>query len=385
MRRIYLDHAATTPLLPVAREAMLPWLDSGNPSSLYQEGRRAKDAIDQARESLSGALGCLFAEVIFTSSGTEAANLAILGAALANENHHRSRILLGAAEHHCVLHTAHLLERLGYRVELLPVDRCGRVQVDDIGDDVLLVSVMHANNELGTINDLASISALARARGAILHCDAVQSFMSVPWGVNELGADLVSVSAHKVNGPKGSGALYVKAGTRLKPLMLGGGQERELRAGTENVAAIVGFGAAVREHTDGISDNRISARARFLEVLDGGYALTVPSPERPGTAIPCLPGHLHLRYPGIDAETMLIVLDRLGVSASSGSACSSGSLEPSHVLRACGYSPSEAKEGLRFTFGKGTTDDEATEAAERVNDAARRLTGGRGSGAPSAK
>ncbi|HEY0867913.1 MAG TPA: cysteine desulfurase family protein [Fimbriimonas sp.] len=367
--RLYLDHAATTPLSTSAREAMLPWLDCGNPSSLYEEGRKAKDAIDASRESLSQALGCLFAEVVFTSSGTEAANLAVLGLAAANLDPRRNRVLIGAAEHHCVLHAEPLLQRLGYRVEMLPVDRYGRVQTDaletNIGSDVLLVSVMHANNELGSINDAARISEITHRQGAAFHCDAVQSFLSLgSRTVGDLGADLVSVSAHKVNGPKGCGALYVRAGTRIKPLAVGGGQERELRAGTENVAAIAGFGAAVAEHRAGVPDGRLAARQAFWETLvKDGLARTVPE------EIPTLPGHLHLRYPGIGAETLLIVLDRLGVSASSGAACSAGSVEPSHVLLACGYRLEEAREGLRFTFGKSTTEEEAVEAARRLNRA----------------
>ncbi len=361
--RIYLDHAATTPLLPEAREAMLPWLAEGygNPSSLHQEGRKAKDAIDQAREIISKSLGCLFAEVLFTSSGTEAANLAILGSALNCSDAKRTRILLVATEHHCVIHTSALLTKLGFRVEMIPVDRFARVDLDALeammGDDVLLVSVMHANNETGTIQSIQDVSRLCRQHGALFFCDAVQTYLT-GWKVEDLGADLVALSAHKVNGPKGVGAIYIRAGVKLQPLALGGGQEREMRAGTENVAGITGFGAAVAKQPR--KPDVSALRDAFLDRLNDALP-TVP--DRSLT----LGGHAHLRFPGIDAETMLIRLDRMGVSASSGAACSSGSLEPSHVLLACGYSEAEAKVGLRFTFGWPLTMADAIEAARRVN------------------
>lgn len=360
---------------------MVPWLTSefGNPSSLHAEGRRAKDAIDEARATVSRALGCLFAEVVFTSSGTEAANLAILGAALANPDPSRSRILLGAAEHHCVLHTKPLLERLGYRVELIPVDPEGRVTVTAVealvGDDVFIVSVMHANNELGTINPVHHISGLAHALGALVHCDAVQTFLVPDLGglVEATRADLISISGHKVNGPKGVGALYQRAGVKLKPLTLGGGQEREMRAGTENVAAIVGFGAAVAWRASlSVRGTDVNPRDIFLSrLVEAEFIQTASSLEN------LLSGHAHVRLPGVDAETMLIRLDRMGVGASSGAACSSGSLEPSHVLLACSYSMREAKEGLRFTFGLDSTVEQAEEAARRVIAAAEMIIAAR--------
>lgn len=366
--RIYLDHAATTPLAPEVREAMLPWLDAGNASSLHAEGRRAKDAIDAARETLSATLGCEFGEVVFTSGGTEAANFAIVGSAMANRDPRRNRILIGAAEHHCVLHTRPLLERIGYRVETIPVDRYARIDLNALpallGDDVLLVSAMHANNELGTINSVSAIAPLVRNAGALFHVDAVQTFLTLPWKVGDLGADLISISAHKVNGPKGTGALYVKAGVKPAPLAVGGGQEREMRAGTENVAGIAGFGAAVRLPRGDAS----SVRDRFeAEIADLGV-FTVPA------GLPRLPGHSHLRIPNVRAETLLILLDRMGVAASSGAACSSGAVEPSHVLLAAGFSPEEAKEGLRFSFGSRTSLAEVLEAAERFRRAAVRIT-----------
>lgn len=377
--RLYLDHAATTPLFPEVRVAMLPWQEGGfgNPSSLHEDGRRAKDAIDQARETVSGALGCLFAELLFTSSGTEAANLAIVGAALNNKDQRRKRILLGAAEHHCVLHTQPILERIGYRVEHIPVDREARLDLNMLeamlNDDVLLVSVMHANNELGTMQPVKEVAEITGRYGVLFHCDAVQTFLNKKiegLGGRETGPDLLTLSAHKVNGPKGVGAIYIRAGVKLQPTAVGGGQEREMRAGTENVAGIAGFGAAVARHVaePGLMAAKRTARDAFLAALPDAV-LTVP--DRRAT----LDGHAHLRFPGIDAETMLIRLDRMGISASSGAACSSGSLEPSHVLLACGYSNQEAKEGLRFTFGWPMTVDEAIAAAEIVRQCAEDIRG----------
>ena len=351
---------------------MEPWIrkEFGNPSSLHAEGRKARAAIDQAREMISEALGCLFAEVIFTSSGTEAANLAIIGAALANENPKRNRILFSSIEHHCVLHTAPILSRLGYKVELIPVTRWGQIDLEAadkmFADDVLLVSVMRANNEIGTYQPMEFIGERASNVGALVHCDLVQTF---PF--DSAFADLMTLSAHKINGPKGAGALYVRAGTKVKPLITGGGQERELRAGTEDVAAIVGFDEATK-HIRVRRSNKRQSRDVFLS------SLNIPNIELSFQSIDdVLPGHAHFRIPGVQAETMLILLDRIGVSASSGAACSSGSIEPSHVLLACGYTPEEAKEGLRFTFGHETTVEEAQEAARRVSEAAARLTSGK--------
>lgn len=379
--RIYLDHAATTPLCREAREAMLPWLtDSyGNPSSLHREGRHAKDAIDSARETLSKALGCLFAEVLFTSGGTEAANLAIVGAALQYRDAGRDTILLGASEHHCVLHTEAILSALGYRVTLVPVDREARLDrdaLDSLVDErVLLVSCMHANNELGTINPIREIADRVHRVGALLHCDAVQTFHAPGqgWTAQDLDADILTASGHKIYGPKGIGAIYIRAGVKLKPLIAGGGQERDVRGGTENVAAIAGFAAAVQLDSPDPGPIR-AARDRFVELLRPHGAM-----ESVAGYARVLPGHAHVRFAEIDAESMLIVLDRMGLSASSGSACSSGSIEPSHVLLACGYSDLESRMGLRFTFGRGASVELAAQAAERVIRAVEQIRGSRSS------
>jgi cysteine desulfurase len=361
---------------------MLPWLDSGNPSSLHQEGRRAKAVLDEARETISDALGCLFAEALFTSGGTEGANLALIGTALQNADGPRKRILLSSAEHHCVLGTRSTLEALGYKVEWIPVDREARVDFqtlrDLIDDQVLIVSAMHANNELGTLNPVEQIGELAHEFGALYHCDAVQTFgKALPGGteifpkLSRLPVDILTISAHKIGGPKAVGAIFIRAGVKLKPLVAGGGQEREVRGGTENVAGIVGFAAAVKTVTSRpFSPQVANPRDPFLSTLiSEGFVPTID----PLAGSEVLSTHAHVRLPGVDAETMLIRLDREGVSASSGAACSSGSVEPSHVLLACGYSDAESKEGLRFTFSPSTTVDEANEAARIVASVGREV------------
>jgi cysteine desulfurase len=374
-------------MFPEVTEAMHAWLsrEFGNPSSLYAEGRRAKEHIDAAREIISSALGCLFGEVLFTSSGTEAANTALIGLALANKDPSRKKILVGASEHHCVLHTREALECLGYRVELIPVDQEARVNLEQyermLSEEVLLVSIMHANNELGSINPIRILTEKAHRQGILFHCDAVQTFMmplspSQPhWSVQDLDVDLLSISAHKIHGPKGVGGIYIRSGVKLKPLINGGGQEREMRGGTENVAGIIGFAKAVEvlSKHDSIWQKKFEVRQRFLDALkkksEVPFICSIQDWER------TLPGHAHLRFPGISAESMLILLDRMGVCASSGAACSSGSLEPSHVLLACGYSKQEAKKGLRFTFGLTTTFEEAETAAHRLATAAQKISG----------
>jgi len=376
MSRLFLDHAATTPLLPEVADAMIPWLGgtAANPSSSYAEGRKAKEAIDRAREIVSESLGSLFGEICFTAGGTEAANLAMLGVALGAKSG-RNRILMSGAEHHCVLHTAPVLSRLGFKCELITVDRHGIVDVhklrEQLGDDVLLVATMHANNELGTFNPISEISSACRNAGSLLFVDAVQTVGQMDVRVDELDADIVSLAAHKFNGPKGAGALYVRSGTAFEAVTRGGGQEREVRAGTENVAGIVGLGhaLAIANSQQASREAAKSAhRAAFLSVLDASgipYNLTLRDD------IDRLSGHLHFRIPGVKAESMLIALDRAGVSASSGAACSSGSIEPSHVLLACGFSQTESDEALRFTFGWEPCD--AKLAAEKVVEQAQRM------------
>ena len=363
LSRIYLDHAATTELLPDVKVRMKEAMNQyGNPSSLHQDGRNAKHEIDWSREIVAEALGCMFAEVVFTGSGTEAANLAIIGTALANEDSKRNRILLSAVEHHCVLNTQFILRKLGYRVELIPVDHESFVDLakysELLADDVLLVSMMSANNENGAIQPLKEAIRLAKRAKAKFHSDHVQGFLKSTPNPSLFGADLVSVAAHKVNGPKGVGALAVLNGAKIKPLITGGEQEREMRGGTENVVGIAGFGEAILAHQ--APKLRILRDKLLDSILKIGAVPTVKDRTR------TLDSHIHVRFPGIDAETLLIRLDRAGISASSGAACSSGSIEVSHVMLACGYSEVEAKEGIRFSLGGSNTTEEIDRAAVAI-------------------
>ncbi len=362
MRAVYLDHAATTPLDLRVRRAMEPYLKSefGNPSSLHRWGRRARMAIDAARETLAAALHADPAEICFVSSGTESCNLAVIGCALkapANRRH----ILVSAVEHHCVLHAAEWLRPFGYEVEHIPVDRYGQVDPDAmrerIRDETWLVSVMHANNEIGTLQPVEAIARICKERGVWFHVDAVQTFGLLPVDVEAIGCDLLSVSAHKIYGPKGAGALYVRALTPLQPLMVGGGQERDRRAGTENVAGIVGFAEAVKlaEATRETEAQRLTQlRDRFIQTVRE----TIPNAILTGHPTERLPGNAHFRFVGVPADSLLIALDRAGIGASSGAACSAGSLEPSHVLLALGWDETAAQEGVRFTLGHDTTWDD---------------------------
>lgn len=365
---IYLDHAATTPVDPEVLDAMLPYLGGqyGNASSVHALGRAARQAIDEAREALAEALHADYSEVIFTSGGTEADNLAVLGALTAAPKQ-RNQLIVSAIEHPAVLRAADRAEQRGYAVTRLPVDAEGRVNPDTLADALsertALVSIMHANNEIGTIQDVPRLARIAHEHGALFHTDAVQSFPWLPIHVRGMGADLLSVSGHKVHGPKGAGALYVRSGVLLAPLIVGGGQERELRAGTENVAAIAGFGKAVRllerrRETDAAHVRRL--RDRMIQTL----MAAIPDLHLNGPRDGRLPNNVHVSTPGLDGAALLLGLDRAGVAASSGSACSSGAIEPSHVLQAIGLPRSLAASGVRFSLGRQTTEAEADAAAE---------------------
>ncbi len=368
--RIYLDYAATTPLRPEVCAAMEPFLSAeafGNPSSLHADGQRAKRALDTARDTLAAALGCAFAEVTFTGGGTESDNAALVGVMLANRAR-GDHFITTRIEHEAVGETARFLETLGFRATYLPVDHEGLVSpkavADALTDRTVLVSVIHASNEVGTIQPLREIADLVHQRGALLHSDAVQTFGQLPVTVDALGVDLLTVSAHKIYGPKGAGALYVRGGAAIEPLLHGGGQERGRRSGTENVAAIAGFGEAVRLLLPerAAESARLSALRDFLlfslrAALPG---VVLNGPEGAGR----LPNNLNLSLPGLDAETLLLALDRAGVSASSGSACASGSIEPSHVLTAMGLPDDRIKSALRLTLGRGTTQEQLERVVE---------------------
>ena len=368
IQRIYLDHAATTPLRPEVRAAMEPYLSAdgfGNPSSLHADGQRAKRALDAARDTLACALGAQFSEITFTSGGTEADNAALVGVMLARGR--GSHLITTQIEHEAVIETARFLEKLGFSVTYLPVDEQGRIApqsvADALTDRTALVSVMHANNEVGTVQPLREIADLVHAHGAYLHTDAVQTFSQLPVNVHDLGVDLLSVSAHKIYGPKGVGALYVRSGIPIEPLLHGGGQERERRAGTENVPAIAGFGEAVRL----LLPEREAVAARLTRLRDTFLAALrqrIPSMVLNGHPTERLPNNINLSFPGLDAETLLLTLDRAGISASSGSACTSGSIEPSHILTAMGLPDDRVNSAIRLTLGRDTTRAEVDRAVD---------------------
>lgn len=358
-RIVYLDHAATTPVDPEVREAMLPFLEDcfGNPSSVHTVGQAARFALDAARDAVAAALHCDYSEITFTSGGTEADNLALAGVMLAAPKD-RNRLVVSAIEHHAVLRCADWLETMGFRVTRLGVNPEGRVLPEALeavlGEDVALVSIQHANNEIGTIQDIPRLAKIAHDFGALFHTDAVQSMGVLPVHVRGMGVDLLSISAHKIYGPKGAGALYVRSGVNVQPLTWGGAQERERRAGTENVAGIVGLGKAVelavRRREEFVS-RAAALRRGFLEALRTAVpAVEVYSPDQW-----CLPTIVNVGLPGIDGATTVVALDRMGICASSGAACSSGSIEPSHVLKAIGLRDEKASRGVRFSLGRSTT------------------------------
>lgn len=367
MKSIYMDHNATTPLRAEVLEAMLPYLKEsfGNASSIHAFGREAAKGINQARQQVAAALGCQPEEVVFTGCGTEADNQAIKGIVYA----HRERgdhIITTPIEHHAVLHTCQYLERQGFQVTYLPVDEYGMVDPDDvrqaITDRTILVSVMHANNEVGTVQPLAEIGRIAKEKGVTFHTDAVQTFGKLPTKVDELGVDLLSLSAHKLYGPKGVGALYVRKGTRLDPLLHGGHHERNRRAGTENVTGIVGLGRAV-ELALAEMEEEAGRLATLRDQLWEGIAAHVEGVRRNGppsallSASPAqaLPGTLNVCFEYIEGESIILSLDIKGVAVASGSACTSDSLEPSHVLLAMGVEPAIAQGSVRFSLGRDNT------------------------------
>jgi cysteine desulfurase len=361
--RIYLDHNATTPLLGPVLDAVTSALagEFGNASSVHAVGQRAKIAIDTARGAVAALIGADPAEIVFTGSGTEADNLAVRGAAEALEPTGRRHIVTSAIEHEAVLQTCRALERRGWRVTRLPVDARGVVDpatlAASLSDDTALVSVMHANNEIGTIQPVAALAALAHARGALFHTDAVQSAGKIPVDVASIGADLLSLTAHKFHGPKGAGALWIRRGLRLSAQMTGGRQERGRRAGTENVPALVGFGVAAQIAATRL-DSEGSRQAALRDRLEQGILAAVPATAVNGATALRVPNTTNVSFEGVEAESLLIALDLEGIAVSTGSACSSGTLEPSHVLRAMGLPAHRAQDSLRFSLGAGTTDAE---------------------------
>lgn len=377
MQTTYLDHAATTPVHPEVRAAMQPYLDTefGNPSSLHRLGRTSRKAVEQARETIARAIGADAAELIFTSSGTEADNMAIVGVALANRERGK-HLITSAVEHQAVLHSCQFLEQFGFEVTYLPVDKTGMVRVDDVAaalrPDTTLVSIMFANNEVGTIQPIAEIGSLLKERQVYFHTDAVQAFASIPFTVEELQVDLLTISAHKLNGPKGIGALYMARRVHALPHTLGGSQERKRRAGTENVAGIVGFGAAV-EISQATMEQRRETYRQLRQAMRDVWQREGISYVINGNEEQCVPHIFNVSFPGTDTETMLMNLDLAGIAAASGSACTSGSLEISHVLQAMGLADSITRSAIRFSFGSTNTLEEVIRAAEEVARIVHRL------------
>lgn len=363
MQRIYLDHNATTPVHAAAADAMAAVLreDFGNPSSVHHFGQRAKAAMDQARSAVAALLGTDSSEVVFTSGGTESDNLAIRGVAEALERTGRRHLIASAIEHEAVLNTLKALGKRGWTTTLLPVDESGIVSPDALRtaltDETAVVSVMHANNEIGTVQPVAELARLAHERGALFHTDAVQTAGKIPVDVKALGVDLLSISAHKFYGPKGVGALWIRRGLRLLPTLTGGKQERSRRAGTENVAGIVGMGVAAAAARAKMTDE--AARlAALRDRLEEGILRAVPGTVVNGARTPRVANTTNVSFDRIEAESLLIALDLEGVAVSTGSACSSGTLEPSHVLKAMGFPPHRTQNSIRFSLGAANTDAE---------------------------
>ena len=380
--RIYLDHNATTPLDPLVADRMAQAMRDtwGNASSIHHFGQQAKAGIDQARGEVGALIGAEASEIVFTAGGTESDNLAIRGAAEALEPSGRKHLVTSAIEHEAVLNTMKALQRRGWRVSIVPVDASGIVSVDRvreaITDDTALVSVMHANNEIGTIQPIAEISAIAHEKGALMHTDAVQSAGKIAVDVRALGIDMLTIAGHKFYGPKGTGALWVKRGVRLISPITGGRQERSRRAGTENVPAIIGLGvaasiAARKWQTEG---PRLAA---LRDRLETGMLSSVRGTDRNGAASPRVPNTANVSIDRVESESMLIGLDLAGIAVSSGSACSSGTLEPSHVLKAMGLPHARTLGSIRFSLGSGNTDadiDRVLEALPALVEKLRSLT-----------
>ncbi len=370
MKRIYLDHAATTPTHPAVVKAMLPYfMDSfGNPSSVHSTGLEAREAVAQARDSIARLIGSRPDEIVFTSGGTEADNMAIKGLAYANRGK-GNHIVITSIEHHAVTETCTSLKDQGFEVTYVPVDSEGMVDPDDvkraITSKTVLVSVMHGNNEIGTIEPISEIARIARDRGVSFHTDAVQTVGHIPVSVDELGVDLLAISAHKLYGPKGIGALYVRAGTRIAPLIHGGGQEHGRRAGTENVPAIVGLGKAAEIARNEIA-NEVTAIASLRDRLIQGLLERINGARLNGHPLHRLPNNVNVSIESVEGEAVASSLDLEGIAVSTGSACSSGERGASHVLLATGLPAELARGSLRLTLGRDTTDRDIERVLEVV-------------------
>ncbi|SDF85481.1 cysteine desulfurase [Thermoanaerobacter thermohydrosulfuricus] len=377
MDRIYLDNAATTPVDKRVLEAMLPYYSDvfGNPSSPYSYGQEAKKAIEEAREKVAKALGADADEIYFTSGGSESDNWALKGVAYALKNK-GNHIITTEIEHHAVLHTCRYLEKEGFKVTYLPVDEYGLVKPEDlkkaITDKTILVSIMFANNEIGTIEPVDELVKIAHEKNVYFHTDAVQAVGNIPIDVKKLDVDLLSLSAHKIYGPKGVGALYIKNGVKIHSLIQGGTQEKNRRAGTENVPGIVGLGEAIELITKNL-DSHINKLTFLRDKLINGILEKIPYTRLNGHPTKRLPGNVNVSFEFIDGESLILNLDMAGICASSGSACTSGSLEPSHVLLAIGLSKELARGSLRLTIGKDNTEEDIDKVLEVLPQIVKRL------------
>ncbi|MGD6847105.1 cysteine desulfurase family protein [Rossellomorea aquimaris] len=379
MERVYLDHAATSPMHHEVIEEMTSVMKEyfGNPSSIHSFGRASRHLVDSARTIIAQSIHADYNEIIFTSGGTEADNLAIIGSAGANKGK-GNHIITTQTEHHAVLHACEFLESQGFDVTYLPVDRTGRISVEELQrelrDDTILVTIMFGNNEVGTIQPIKEIGQLLQNHQAYFHTDAVQAFGLTHIDVKELGIDLLSVSGHKINGPKGIGFLYSHKNVDVQPGLYGGEQERKRRAGTENVPAIVGLGKAV-EIAQKTIEGKNSQYPRFKVLLKETLAGEGIDFEENGSLEHGLPHVLNLSFPGTDVESMLVNLDMSGIAVSSGSACTAGSIEPSHVLVAMfGKQSGNSRNSIRFSFGQGNTDEQIVWTAHEVAKIVKRLT-----------
>lgn len=361
MKKIYMDHSATTPVDPLVVEATLPYFNEkfGNASSLHSFGREAKKALEESRQKVANLVGAKKEEIIFTGSGTESDNLAIKGIAYKNRKK-GNHIITSAIEHHAVLYPCKYLETQGFDVTYLPVNNHGLVEVGDvenaITDKTILISIMHANNEIGTIQPIKEIGEVAQRHDIYFHTDAVQSVGKIPVNVEDLGVDLLSLSGHKIQGPKGVGALFIRKGTPIEPLLHGGGHERNLRSSTENIAGIVGLARAAE-----LAGERLEGDIKHLTQLRDSLIkgiLDIEEAYLNGHPTKRLPNNVNVRFSYIEGESLVLTLDMKGVAASTGSACSSASLEPSHVLLAIGLKPEEAHGSLRLSLGRENTKEE---------------------------
>ncbi|MGA8075572.1 MAG: cysteine desulfurase family protein [Candidatus Acidiferrales bacterium] len=375
--RVYLDYNATTPMAPEVLDAMMPYFSErfANASSIHSEGQRARYAVEGARESVAGLIGAKAAEIVFTSGGTEADNLAIFGAiaaAGATNAEGKRHVITSAIEHHAVLNACQKLERDGVEVTYVGAGADGIVDAEEVRralrPSTILISIMHANNELGTIQPIAAIGEIAREAGVAFHTDAVQAVGKLPVDVGRLGVNLLSLSAHKIYGPKGMGALYVKAGTRLHPMFFGGHHERDKRPGTENVAGIVGLGRAAESARALLSES--AARiAGLRDRFESRILEMVPQCRVNGDRSRRVANTTNITFAGAEGESLVIALDLRGVACSTGAACSSGAVEPSHVLTAIGLTPEEGRSSVRFSLGRTTLDAEIDFAVNAVRDA----------------